>query len=126
MARKMFSMAELINLDMGKIDAAFRIEQTRAVEDIMDRPEDDGERVITLKMRMKPEDVVQGHVDTVSVGFDLDLKVPKKTTRAYSMRVIKTKSNPAGLLFNSESPDDPNQFTLDEATGELIPKAKGE
>jgi len=121
MARRIFSLGEMINLDMGKIDAAFRMEMQRAVEDILDRPEDDADRTVMLKMKLRPEDVAQGNVDTVCVGFELDLKLPKKSTRAYSMRVCKTRSHAASLLFNSESPDDPNQMTLDEVTGELIP-----
>lgn len=110
MARQIFSLAQLVNLDLGKVDTAFRHELQRAIADIEDRPENEKPRVVTLKMALKPEEVVQGQAETVAAGFQISLDVPKKHTRIYSMRVMQNHE----LLFNAESPENPNQLSLDE------------
>jgi len=110
MARRMLSLAELKNLDLGKVEAAFRVELGKIVADLCDRPEDPTKRTLSLKLSLWPEDVVAGATETVSVVFTLESRIPKRTTRVHNMRVSGDKC----LVFNSESPDNPDQRTLDE------------
>jgi len=119
MARAEFSLAELVNLDLGKAHAAFQAELGKVIQDLQDRPFDDGKRTVTLKLELMPEELIHGQLETVKTTILIDSKVPTKQTRAYSMRVTQQ----GRLTFNPESPDDPNQKTLDEAinpdTGEV-------
>jgi len=110
MARCKFTVSQLINLDLGKVDTAVRHELEKVVADIRDRPELATARRVRLTIDVEPEDVVQGQADTVSVLFSIEGRIPKRQTRKYSMLVGQGNE----LLFNAESPEEPRQGTLDE------------
>jgi hypothetical protein len=109
MARKMFSLSELRNLDFGKMDAAFQRELAKIIDDIVDRPEDDRPRRLLLRLAIIPEEITAGTIETVTAGFEVAAYLPTRRSRPYSMRVTKN-----GLIFNSEAPENPDQMTLDE------------
>ena len=109
MSRRMFSLSEIIHLDLGKIDSRLRTELKRAVLDVTERPEVDKPRVVALEMRIMPDQYLQGQVETVFVEFVTKSKLPPASA-AYSMHVQASGQ----LTFNDESPDEPHQGTLDE------------
>jgi hypothetical protein len=108
------SLKTIADLDLGRLDAAFRREMDRVVEDLNARPDDKSKRKIAVVFEIMPEELAQGLLDTVAVQCTIASKLPHRRSRAYSMRATADNQ----LQFSSESPDDPRQMTLDQAATE--------
>lgn len=114
MARKTLALRELVNLDLGKIDAAWAQAREEAARDILDRPHDKTKRKVVLSMNLEPEEVISNGVESVLVSFQVETKVPKRTSKSYSMAV----DHKGSMVFNDESPDNSKQMTLDEVASD--------
>lgn len=108
------SLKNLSDLDMGKVDAAFRREVGRVLADIADRPEDSTARTVQLQLALTP---VGKDGDIAAGEFTLMSKVPPRRTRPYEFGIRQMKGQHTAV-FNSESLDDVRQGTLDEAREE--------
>lgn len=104
-----FTLAAIQELDLGKIATAYDRACQEAVLDCRDRPGEKKARTVILQLRIVP-DGDEGHCDTVAGEFDIQVKIPKRQSRTYSMGVKQDGT----LIVNPESPDSIRQGTLDE------------
>lgn len=111
MAVVQLDLANLKIMDDGRIEAAFAQEMKHVVLDMMDRPGDDRERSVTLKVRYKPICDETGELDSVSVQMDIGSKMPSRKTRVYDMKARKSQNGPM-LVFSEDSLDDIDQTTI--------------
>lgn len=118
MGKIKLTLSTLNSLDMGKITTAFDHELTHVVKDCIDRPNDDRDRIVNLKMRVKP-DASDGVADTVMCEFVVQSAVPPRQSKRYQLQAHAS----GAVLVNPESADNIHQGTLDE-TLEDEPVAK--
>lgn len=104
------TLANMRELDFGKIDVAFRHELKRIVDDMVERPGDDRPREIGIRFSFTP-DGESGVCQTCRMEVEMKSKVPSVRTKPYELGV----NAGGGLVFNPASPDDIKQGTLDEA-----------
>lgn len=103
-----FTLASLNELDFGKIPAAFTAEMKHAVADCKDRPMETKARKVSISFILVPKIDKQSndnHADEVEMQCEVTSTVPKRKTNVYTMR---TKQD-HGLLFEPDSPTEPNQ-----------------
>ncbi len=112
MKRCKLSLASLAELDLGKVDGAFKAQLRHVMADLVDRPEEKKERTVTLKMSVVPEEVSRGVLDSVRVSFQLGSKVPGLQSKNYSML-----ASAKGLSFNADSLNDAKQLTFEGPDG---------
>lgn len=110
MDAQVLTLSTLPKLDFGKIDAAFRAEMDRAVEDCKDRPLESKARKVSINFLLAPKiDKAAGlegnNADEVELQCEVTSTVPKRKTRVYTMRTQQNN----GLLFQPDSPDEPDQ-----------------
>jgi len=111
MPLELFSISKLDLIDGGKVVAAIDAEIQSLSKDCIDRPLDDGDRVLTLKIRLTPRvDIKAGQRECteVNVAFDLDNKIPTRKSAEYEMAVRSTGT----MVFNPASPSDLRQEPL--------------
>lgn len=107
MAQHKLGLTTLKDLDLGKVETAFRLELQRVIEDLQARPEDKKERALTLKVSVLPEEIDRGQLETVKVVFQVAVRLPAPRSRDYSM-LVSTDA----LTFNADSLDDAKQQTF--------------
>lgn len=112
MAIEKFRLSTLASIDEGRIREAFEKELKRAEADCKDRPALKKPREVVLVAVLVPVLGHDGECESVDVRFEIQAKVPRRTSKVYNMR-----STPGGLLFNELSPEDVRQGTIDEPTG---------
>lgn len=112
MARKELSLDTLKDLDFGKVDAAFRRELRRVMQDIQDRPTEQAKRKVAVVVEVWPSEVVAGEVEQVKTQFSITSKIPKLQSTDYQMAL---RSN-GRLVFSVDAPENPNQGTFDEVS----------
>ena len=107
--------AELAELDGGRFNNVFRAQLSAVANDCMDRgAADSTKRTLTVKIDIVPViDVETGECDQVNVQLHSATKIPATRSNVARMRTTR-----AGLLFAPDSPDDPDQHTMDFADGE--------
>lgn len=98
-------------LDGGRIEAAFQQEIKHVVLDLMDRPGDDRERSVTMKVLFKPICDETGECERVNVRMDIGSKLPNRKTRVFDMKARKSSKGPM-LVFNEDSLDNVDQTTM--------------
>ena len=113
MKRCKLSLASLAELDLGKVDGAFKAQLRHILADLVDRPEEKKERTIILKMSVAPEEVSRGVLDSVRVWFQLGSKVPGLRSKDYSML-----ASDKDISFNADSLDDAKQLTFESPEGQ--------
>ena len=114
MAHKTLSLANLPDIDSGRIELAFNAAVRRVIEDITDRPNEKKDRKIELICLVSPDlDVDTGYIQGSHVQFQVKDSVPKRQTTIYPMKLGGN-----GLLFEPESPANPNQIPLSDANTE--------
>lgn len=97
-------LSTLIMVD-PRIEALFQKQISKVANDCLDRPLDAKDRQVTLTFNVKPDiDPDSGDCDQVQVSIASEVKVPPYKTKAFPMRPTK-----AGLLFNTEVPENLNQ-----------------
>jgi hypothetical protein len=110
MARMMLSLDNLHDFDCGKADAIFRQCLLNAVRDLLDRPGDKNARKVVLQITLKP--VLQQDGDVVDAEVEFEAKNSLRSYRtAIRPMAIDRRGN---LFFNPDSPDNPDQRTIDE------------
>lgn len=108
---KTLCLANLPEIDNGRIDLAFNAAVRRVIEDLNDRPGVDKERKIELIVKIAPDcDTEQGLLVGGNIQFEVKDSVPKRQTTIYPMKLGAT-----GLLFEPQSPANPNQPPLSDA-----------
>lgn len=114
MARTRFSLQSLKDVDMGRGDIAFSNELAAAVADINDRPGVKTARKVLIEVTLKPElrQSQSGHsvLEGIETTFEFATELPRRRSSPIKM----TPGHDGGLYFNSLSPDNPRQGTLDE------------
>jgi len=120
MGRSKLSLASLADLDLGKVDVAFRATLQHILADLKNRPAEKKDRSITVKVVFSPEEITAGSLDTVCVSFEISAKVPGLRSRMYSMLAGKD-----GLTFDAESLDDAKQLTF-EPPDKQVHRKKGD
>jgi hypothetical protein len=107
MSLQSLTLANLKDLDLGKIDEAFQRHLARAAIDCMDRPTESKPRVVTLQFEVVPVEV-DGDCDEVVVRIQTTSKVPTHKTRPYSLAPRRN----GALVFNPDSPTNVAQGTF--------------
>jgi len=102
-----FELASVAKMDMGRIRSAWDREMRLAREDCVDRPALKKARKVILVATLTPSDGEDAEL--IDVQFEIDHKLPRRTSRPYQMQVARGR-----MLFNDLSPDDVAQMTLDE------------
>lgn len=114
MQQMKFSLANLGDLDLGIVNAAFSVHVERIVKDCADRPLETKPRQIAVLVNFAPvadSPAAGGHIDlhSVNVSFDIQSKTPPHTSKVYPMR----PKNDNTLVFRpDESTDDPGEDKL--------------
>ena len=103
------TLATLASMDGGRIGEAFQLALKRALTDCDDRPGVSKPRVITLQVAVVPvsQDGAQ-NCEEVRLQAVISDAVPKRQTKAYSMRV----KHGGRAAFNDESLDNVDQLSL--------------
>lgn len=112
MAVEKFELKSLVEIDGGRINAAFMQALQRCERDCGDRPATSDSRKVTLTAELTPICSPSGELESVDVRFQIKDTVPTRKSAVYNMKATR-----AGLLYNELSPDDVNQRTIDEAPG---------
>lgn len=104
------NLQNLKELDNGAAGAVIDDAIRKAVADLDDRGDDGKPRqvVIVLEIKRVPES------DAITAHVEADAKLPKKRTRN-TYAVVGHVQGELNLLFQSHSPQNPYQMTLDEA-----------
>lgn len=113
------SLETLPLVEAGGVAKQFDELLAQMVQDCEGRHFLDKDRVVTLKVLLKPVCTDSGILDHVDVDFDLGAKGPGFSTGA--MPMLPRQGN--RLLFQPLSPNDPHQDPLpniDKETGEVI------
>lgn len=117
MAKLQLSLANIGQIDLGKIQAAFDVEVRRCLGDCEDRPADRTPRVVSLNLSITP--VGDGAAcELAEAEFTMTSKVPPRRSKPYQVSIRKTARGVVGV-FNDESPEDARQGTLDELNSEM-------
>jgi hypothetical protein len=104
------SLENLVRVDGGRLAAAFDLAIKRCVLDCEDRPGLDKARKVMLVVELKPAKAEDGNAYEVDFAFAVKDTAPQRNLRKLT-GVIRR----GGVLaWNDDSPDDPNQMTLDE------------
>jgi hypothetical protein len=118
------NLANLKQLDFGKIAVAFDAEMAHVVKDCMDRPGDEKARKVTITFLVAPVVDTQSRsqdCDKVAVGCEIASTVPKRRTQVYHMQPRQDGQ----LGFHPDLPSEPDGSTLydpenvDKNTGEV-------
>ena len=113
------SLATLPLVHNGGVAMQFDELLAQMVADCEGRHTVDKDRVVTLKVLLRPVTLDSGVLDHVDVDFDLGAKGPGFSTG--TMPMLPRKGN--RLLFQPLSPHDPRQDPLpniDKGTGEVL------
>lgn len=113
MSRIVLTLDTLKEFRNGIINKAFQRELEGAIADIKDRPEIKTAREVHLIMLLEPGEFERGGVvETVQNKFRIKTKIPARETLAFEMEIMGGKGDK--VRFNSESPEDSRQATLDD------------
>lgn len=113
MSKKQFTLDNLRELDFGVLTAAFGADLAYAVKDCMDRPGEEKPRTIGITFKLIPVSNNPAHHECDNIALEVEIKstVPARRTRPFMMDPIKN----GDLMFNPDSPDDPDRRTLYDA-----------
>ena len=104
------NLANLNELDDGRVSVAFMHELRRVVQDCMDRPGDTTARKVSLEFNLKPIIAEDGSCESADGDFKIKSTVPVRKSKNYSFNVNKK----GHLIYSSNSPDDVDQTTFDD------------
>lgn len=102
------SLANLKDLDYGKLNVAFQQHLARAVCDCLDRCGDTRPRQISMTFSLEPVTDAEGSCDEVSLECQVSSKVPSHRSKTFACRP-NTKGH---LTFDVDCHDDVDQGTL--------------
>lgn len=111
---KTLTLANLADIDNGRIQLAFDAAIRRVIQDLADRPSVNKDRKIELIVKIGPDcDAEQGMLIGGNIQFEVKDSVPKRQTTIYPMKLGGN-----GLLFEPQSPDNPDQTVLSDAAND--------
>lgn len=114
MAAQKVGLDSLVQNGLEVVQEMFNQELARVVRDLTGRPGDKSVRSVLLQWNFKPS-VDQNGICTEAKGYVTCVsKIPKQKTRTMSFGL----SAGGALIFNGTSPEDVNQMTFDNETGE--------
>ena len=114
--KQKFSIGNLNALDDGKVQVALDRELTKIANDMSQRPGDKTARKLQLEVMFTPSANELGNCDAAMMEFTIKTVLPPRRSATYSVGVAGNGT----LVFNDASPDNVNQGTLDESTGEVL------
>lgn len=103
----------MLEIDSGRIKAALDLELQKMIEDCEDRPLVNKDRVVTLKIKLRPV-CNDTSMESVDVSCEINGKAPPRATNAYNMRARK-RAGRWSLVYNDLSKGNVNQLTIDDA-----------
>lgn len=102
MALKNLNLEQLAKIDGGRISVCFQRELERCVRDIEDRPADDRDRIINVKIKLTPDaGEADGLLDGAKAKVEVESKLPTYRSRRYDFGVRNGQ-----LRFEETSLDD--------------------
>lgn len=104
------NLANLNELDDGRVAVAFMHELRRVVQDCLDRPGDVSARKVSLEFCLKPVIAEDGQCESADGDFKIKSSVPVRKSKSYSFNVNKK----GHLIYSSNSPEDVDQTTFDD------------
>lgn len=104
------NLANLNDLDDGRVATAFLHELRRVVQDCMDRPGDKSARKVTLEFTLKPVIDEGGSCEAAEGDFKIKSTVPVRKSKTYSFGVNKK----GHLSYSTNSPENIDQLTFDD------------
>lgn len=107
MALEQLTFANLTKVDHGAVGVAVDHALSQVYRDIIDREALKKIRKVTLEIELRPECDQKGNLTHVDAGFSVKTTMPAKST------AIVMNANGQGLQFQTDSPQNPNQHTLD-------------
>lgn len=110
MGVEQFTIDQLAKMDGGRLGIVVEQLMRTCQADCQDRPGLGTARKVQITLSLKPEMADNGELESIDVGFEFDVSLPKRKSKTYNMSAV-----PGGLLFNDASPDDIRQRTLDMA-----------
>lgn len=102
-----FDLSKLAEIDGGRIALCFKQQLRRCVGDIDDRPGDDRDREIIIKLTLKPDAAPDGLLDGVKMKCQVSGKVP-----SYRSKVYDFGQRNGNLVYQPMSPTDHNGTPL--------------
>lgn len=112
MALERFKLGSLVDLDGGRISAAFEHALARLEADCKDRPGVKDARKLELHVTVTPVIDQGGELESCNLQFRISDKVPKRQSKVYNMSAGRS-----GLYWNELSAEDARQMTIDDARG---------
>lgn len=109
MAVKQFTLADLHELDGGRVATAFDLAVKRIALDCDDRPGELRPRTVNLQIEMIPSVDDRNECDGVKVKMQVKDSVPTRKSKKYDFGLRKN----GVLTFNPDSPDNIDQETFD-------------
>lgn len=109
--KKPFKIADIGEVDEGRVATAIDMAIGDAAKDCGNRPGETTARKVVVTINLKPVADESGVCSATDVEFEINRKFPAKRSRTYEMGIHPG----GGLLFNAASPDNVRQGTLDEA-----------
>jgi hypothetical protein len=109
MAIREFNIADLTEIDNGRIGEALKLEMKKVIEDCRDRPTLDKPRKIKLEMSIEPTcDPKTFDVDGIKLAFKVSSTMPTKERTNLDLGVKKD----GRLFFSEHSPTNFDQTTV--------------
>lgn len=105
MSIQSLSLANIEEIDGGKVAVAFAVELQHVIKDMLDRPGDNRPRKVSLNLELKPQCDDSGTLADVQVAFDIASSVPNRRSNAYNMRARLIRGGGAQLVFQAETND---------------------
>lgn len=110
MVLKLFSLANLADMDGGRAGEAFAQAVQRLQWDLDERPHVKAARTLTMRLTFKPIPGESGRLEGFDVDFSFEERLPKRQSYPYRM-----KPGDKGPVFSDMSPDNPDQLTIEDA-----------
>lgn len=110
MAFKKLTLAELANLDAGRVHVAFEQAVSRIVRDCLDRPGDKTPRKVLLQLQVVPVVGEEGQCEECLAEFQIKDSVPTRKSKTYSLATNRK----GDLIFSEASPTNIRQTTFED------------
>lgn len=107
---KKLTLAELVNLDAGRVHVAFDQAVARVVRDCQDRPGDKAPRKVLLQLAVVPVVGEDGGCEECLAEFQVKDTVPTRKSKTYSLATNRK----GDLIYSEGSPSNVHQTTFDD------------
>lgn len=107
---KKLTLAELVNLDAGRVHVAFDQAVARVVRDCQDRPGDKAPRKVLLQLAVVPVVGEDGGCEECLAEFQVKDTVPTRKSKTYSLATNRK----GDLIYSEGSPSNVHQTTFED------------